>query len=191
MAQEDSLVEMLDSTYASDQSKSSSSDLSRSAPFSKLNACAPEFVPARSPTTISTASASASQSQVQLQVPPPPRVMMPPPPAFHNHYPPRGYSPHQGMAFHMPMQNHVISVHHPNHHHQIQHHVLVQNYHNHHHHTYRNHNQSHHNQKHNHIHRQDEGNQEVELAVEDQKGQKDQHHAGLSDESTQKILNQV
>ncbi len=196
MAQVDSQVETLDSTSASDQSQLSSSDLSRSASFSKLNARAPEFVPARSPattpTTPSSASTSVSQSQVQLQVPPPPRMMMPPPAAFHNHHPPHVYSPHQGTAFHMPMQNHVMPVHpHHHHHHQIQHHVPVQNYQSQHHHHHRNHNQNHHNQKHNHIHRHDEGNQEVELAVEDQKGHKDQHHAGLSDESTQKILNQV
>ncbi|KAJ0034319.1 hypothetical protein Pint_26379 [Pistacia integerrima] len=190
MAQEDSQVETLDSTSAGDQSQPSSSDLSRSASFSKLNARAPEFVPARSPTTSSTTSSTASQSQVQLQVPSPPRVMMPSPAAFHNHHPPHVYSPHQGTAFHVPMQNHVIPVHHHPHHHQIQHHVQVQNYHNHHPHHHRNHNQKH-KQKHNHFHHYDEENQEVEVTVEDQKDQKDQHHGGLSDESTQKILNQV
>ncbi|KAJ4723906.1 la-related protein 6B [Melia azedarach] len=181
--EQQSEVETLDSS-SNDQSQSSSSDpsLSRNSSFSRLNAQAPEFVPTRN---------SSTQSKQQVQQPP--RVVMPPPPPpsamIHSPHHPPLYSPHGTGAFHVAVQNHVIPVHHQIHH--PQHHVPVQNYH--HHHRNHNQNQNHHRQQshHNHNnhnsssnHHQYEDQQEVEFPVKDQKEKK-------SDESVQKILNQV
>jgi La-related protein 7 len=73
---------------AAHSSSQSDPSLSRNVSFSRLNAQAPEFVPTPRP---------SAQPPPRLLVPPPP-----PPPPFHHH---------------VPIQAHVIPVHHPHPHH--------------------------------------------------------------------------
>ncbi|KAK2641614.1 hypothetical protein Ddye_023377 [Dipteronia dyeriana] len=180
-------VETLDSSNNSDDQSQS---LSRNSSFnSRLNAQAPEFVPTRSSTSSSSSSSTQTSKQQQQQLQPPPRLMMPPPPPAAMMHPHHVYSPHHTPPtppFHVPMQNHVIPVHHHQIHHQ--HHAPVQNY------NHRNHNHNNHRHHHNnHHHHEDHQEVSVSVPVKDHhKDKKDHHHGGgLSDESTQKILNQV
>uniref|UniRef100_A0A5B6ZFZ1 Putative la-related protein 6B n=1 Tax=Davidia involucrata TaxID=16924 RepID=A0A5B6ZFZ1_DAVIN len=178
MAQDsDSLSETLDSSLSvndritnddyqsSSTATSSSSDpsLSRNVSFSRLNAQAPEFVPRSS-------SSSSTTPQPRLVIP------QPPPPGLVHVYPPHN-SP-----FHVPIQSHMA----------VPTHVSVQNHHPHPHHVP---------VQYQHHHRQYYGgvgfgdHQEVAVPSQQQAPVELDHASGsrngLSEESTQKILNQV
>ncbi|KAJ9173929.1 hypothetical protein P3X46_017013 [Hevea brasiliensis] len=182
--------ETVDQSQSSSSSSSSDPSLSRNESFSKLNAQAPEFVPTRP----------------QQRPPPPP----PSPPAAMMHI----YPPPPPSTFHVPIHSpvpvpHVIPVqnHHPHHHHQHQHHnqqyVPVRS-HNNHHHGQNSHylpvqyhgNQHHQNQNHfAPTHKKGQSEEDVEVAAKKDVASSD--HAsktdrnGLSDETVQKLLNQV
>ncbi|XP_065860858.1 la-related protein 6B [Euphorbia lathyris] len=204
MAQEredaESSSQTLDHSHSS-SSSSSDPSLSRNASFSKLNAQAPAFVPAR--------------PQQPPPPPPPPRLTVvppPSPPALMHIYPQPPHSP-----FHVPIHSpvpvsHVIPVqnHHP-------HHAHHHNHHQHHHHNQqyvpvRNHNNHHQGQNSHYVPVQYHGNQqhqnhygtgskqgqlEEELDAPAKKDVAPSDHAsksdknGLSDEAMQKLLNQV
>ena len=199
MAQEDSSPDPSPSPpNLSDPSKpdppppsSSSSSLSRNVSFSRLNAQAPEFVPTQQQAP-RLAAAAASASSV---VPPPP----PPPPPMHSFPPPPPPPPfHVAAAIqgHVAVPPHVIPVQHP-------HHVPVQ-YHPHH---------PHHPHPHPHHHHQQYyggggggggggfREQEVGAQVQNQAPVESDHVVAaassssaknkISEEATQKILNQV
>ncbi|XP_030938426.1 la-related protein 6B [Quercus lobata] len=174
----------------SSSSSSSSSSLSRNVSFSRLNAQAPEFVPTQQQAPrLAAASASAAV------VPPPP----PPPPPMHSFPPPPPPPPfHVAAAIqgHVAVPPHVIPVQHP-------HHVPVQ-YHPHH---------PHHPHPHPHHHHQQYyggggggggggfREQEVGTQVQNQAPVESDHVVAaassssaknkISEEATQKILNQV
>ncbi|XP_057527432.1 la-related protein 6B-like isoform X1 [Amaranthus tricolor] len=191
----------LDSTVSSsDQPQStdspvieadSSGSLSRNSSFSKLNAQAPEFVPKKtnlpSPTSI-----TAGDPRV-LIVPPPPT----PPPAMVHVYPPppppQVNSPFPVMP--LPHMNH-------HHHHHPHHHHHQQNYHDHHNNhrndSHRNHHHKHHHQSQ--FHGGSNGEQQEGVGQGSNQQDKDQGQGnnggsrninGLSEESTQKLINQV
>ncbi|KAJ1390753.1 Winged helix-like DNA-binding domain superfamily [Sesbania bispinosa] len=167
MAQE-SLSETPDISPSSSNAQSQPDpSLSRSVSFSRLNAQAPEFVPTR-PTP------RTDLQQPRLVIPPPP----PPPASGMVHV----YSPPPTSPFHIPIQGHVpvasqvVTVQNPHHHLTHQHHIPV------------------HYRSHRHPHQyyasSDSGVQQV------QQSQVEPDHTPpcknkLSDEASQKILNQV
>ncbi|XP_061373051.1 la-related protein 6B [Gastrolobium bilobum] len=169
MAQE-SLSETPDVSPSSSTAQSQPDpSLSRNGSFSRLNAQAPEFVPTR-------ATPRTDLQQPRLVVPPPPP---PPPPASGTVH---VYSPPPTSPFHIPIQGHVpvasqvVPV--QNHHHHLahRHHVPV-------------HYRSHH-LPHQYYVSSDSGVQQV------QQSQVEPDHSPsskskLSDEASQKILNQV
>ncbi|XP_027350219.1 la-related protein 6B [Abrus precatorius] len=137
--------------------------LSRNVSFSRLNAQAPEFVPTR-PTP------RTDLQQPRLVVPPPPP---PPPPASGMVH---VYSPPPTSPFHIPIQGHVVPV---------------QNHHHHHHHLAHQHHVPVHYRSHHHSHQyyvsSDSGVQQSQVDPDHTPSSKSK----LSDEASQKILNQV
>lgn len=134
---------------AAHSSSQSDPSLSRSVSFSRLNAQAPEFVP----------TPRASAQPPRLLVPPPP-----PPPPFHHH---------------VPIQAHVIPVHHPH-----PHHVPVQvQYQPHPHHSHHHHNHNHHQYY----------EQEVapQAQIESDHAPTSSNKNKLPEEASLKVLNQV
>ncbi|KAI4334637.1 hypothetical protein L6164_019301 [Bauhinia variegata] len=148
---------------------------SRSVSFSRLNALAPEFVPAR--TTPRT-----DLQQTRLVVPPPP----PPPPQgmVHVYPPPPTSSFHIPLQGHVPLPSHVVPVQNHRHHLPHQHQVHV------HFHPHNHQQQYYVNSGNGGFGEQDSGLQQV------QQPQLDSDHAfsskgKLSEDASQKILNQV
>ncbi|XP_059448792.1 la-related protein 6B [Corylus avellana] len=132
---------------AAPETAHSDPSLSRNVSFSRLNAQAPEFVP----------TPRASAQPPRLLVPPPP-----PPPPFHHH---------------VPIQAHVIPVHHPH-----PHHVPVQvQYQPHPHHPHHHHN-------HHQFYEQEVAPQ---AQIESDHAPASSNKNKLSEEATVKVLNQV
>ncbi|GAB4825764.1 hypothetical protein Ancab_008639 [Ancistrocladus abbreviatus] len=167
--------------------------LGRTISFSKLNAKAPEFVPMKTQPT--TTVATRGDPRMVMAPPPPP----PPPPlptvagglvhvyAAPNlpiHVPVQGTI---GVGGHVPVQNHQ----------QQQQHVQYGHHHHHQHYQNTHHQHHHHNQKHHPQLYGGGGSGELEVGVQSQQSshEKDLVNAGpkngLSEESTQKIINQV
>lgn len=180
MAQEESLPETSDPS-------SSSSSLSRNVSFSRLNAQAPEFVPTQPPPSRLVAPAPPPP-------PPPPTHPYPTPPAFH-------VAAIQAVVPTPPPPGaHVIPVHHHHHHPHHPHHVPVQ-YHphpNHHHHPHHNNNHSHHQ-----YYgggggggggggfREQEAGAQAQVESDHVAATSSSNKNKLSEEATQKLLNQV
>ncbi|KAK4286609.1 hypothetical protein QN277_003136 [Acacia crassicarpa] len=143
---------------------------SRSVSSSRLNAQAPEFVPTR-PTS------RTDRQQSRLVVPPPPP---PPPPGMVHVYPPTPTSPfHIPIRPHMPVGSHVVPV--QSHHHRLSHQHPV-HYHPHQHQYY--------------VGTAGGGSGDQDPGLQSvQKSQVEPDHTPfknkLSEEATQKILNQV
>lgn len=176
------------STVTSSSSDTNNPTLTRNVSSSRLNAKAPEFVPrtttaASSPSSSSTTTSTTVTTRADLSQP---RLVISPPPTSPGiiHVYPSPNSP-----FHPPIPTHVpVSVpvqnHHPHHHH---HHVPLQ-YHHH----------QHHNHTHNHNHPRPFNGatgflDHKDVSVQAQRtvlGDPDSKD-GLTDEATQKILNQV
>lgn len=174
---------------------SSSSDtnnptLTRNVSSSRLNAKAPEFVP-RTPTAASSTSSSSTTTTATVTTRADlsqPRLVISPPPTSPGiiHVYPSPNSP-----FHAPIPTHVpVSVpvqnHHPHHHH---HHVQLQYHHHQHQHQHQHHNQNHprpFNGATGFLDHKDVSVQ-AQRTVHVDPDSKD----GLTDEATQKILNQV
>ncbi|KAK9288522.1 hypothetical protein L1049_016981 [Liquidambar formosana] len=158
-----------DRTFDSLSSPSSDPSLSRNVSFSRLNAKAPEFVPTRS---TSTPRPDLQQPQPQPQ----PRLVMPqgppppPPPGVVHVFPTPPFH-------HVPIQNHHHHQHHPHpHHHHVQYHPHPQ-------------------QHHQYYGGGGFGEQEVVMQPQQASVDSTDHVStsrnGLSEEATQKILNQV
>ncbi|KAK1413596.1 hypothetical protein QVD17_35372 [Tagetes erecta] len=174
------------STVSTDNNNINDPSLSRNVSFSRLNAKAPEFVPRTtgSATTTTTTTTAAAISSPRLVISPPPTS-----PGIIHVYP----SPNS--PFHAPIPTHVpVTV------------PVVQNHHGHHHQHSHNHNHNHHHvslqyhqhQHHNHSHpRPFNGGtgfvDQKDAAVQAQRtGHGDPElKDGLTDEATQKIINQV
>ncbi|KAK6930412.1 La-type HTH domain [Dillenia turbinata] len=175
MAQDSSssLAETLDSSLSinsaddhSHPSSSSASDpsLSRNVSFSRLNARAPEFVPTRPQTTGAIAVHPDHQQQ--------PRLVIPQPQALVHVYP----SPNSPFHPHVPVQNHhvvPVQYHHP---------------HPHHHHNHHQHHQTHYGGG---RAEQDGVSQQQQQGTDHDRGTSSASRNGLSEEATQKLLNQV
>lgn len=169
---------------------SESGSLTRNLSSSKLNAKAPEFVPKKPISPTPTSAISAADPRVMI-VPPPP----PPPPAMVHVYP-APPSAQVNAAFpviplpHLNHHHHHHNQNHPHHHH-----------HNDHHHHHRNdHHRNDHHRNHHHKHHQHQGGSSGEQQEGVSQGDKDQGQGnnavsrsnnGLSDENTQKLINQV
>lgn len=177
--------ETLDQSSSSFPSSSSDPSLSRNESFSKLNAQAPEFVPTR--------------PQQQRPPPPPPSpsaAMMhiyPPPPPSPFHVPIHSPVP---VPHVIPIQNHHVHHHHPHLQHQYQQYPPVRNHSNHHH-GQNSHYvplQYHGNQNH-FASKKGQSEEDMEVAAKKDIASSDHaskhERAGLSDETVQKLLNQV
>lgn len=163
-----SVADQPQSDHSQPQDAASVSDppLTRNSSFSKLNAQAKEFVPMKAP----VAAPRAADPRLMIAPPPPP-----PPPAVMHVYPSTPASPFpvpipvQGP--HVPMPHHHHQQHHAHHHYHHHHHGQNQNQHNH--------------QKH-HQETMGQGQQD-----KDQGQSKHHQQNGLSEEATQKLINQV
>ncbi|KAI3697166.1 hypothetical protein L6452_29974 [Arctium lappa] len=156
--------------------------LTRNVSSSRLNAKAPEFVPRTTTTTTTTAvspSSSSTTSTTTTTVTQPRLVISPPPtsPGIIHVYP----SPNS--PFHAPIPTHVpVSVPVQNHHPHLHHHHVPIQYHHHH---------QHHNPNHQRPFNGATGFLDhKDVSVQVPRGDPDSKD-GLTDEATQKILNQV
>ncbi|XP_021982428.1 la-related protein 6B isoform X1 [Helianthus annuus] len=191
MAQEPSSSSSSSQTLESPISTSISTDnnnqsLIRNVSFSRLNAKAPEFVPRTTTAAASSSAVSAAVTSSTSDLSQPRLVISPPPtsPGIIHVYP----SPNS--PFHAPIPTHVpvtvpvpVQSHHGHHHHHPHHHVAIQ---------------YHHHQQHNHTHqRQFNGGGTGYLDQKDVSVSQRAVHGdlevkdGLTDEATQKIVNQV
>lgn len=195
------VVETVSSSSAAVSVGDGSGSLSRNSSFSKLNAQAPEFVPKKTHPS-PPSSISGGDPRVMI-VPPPP----PPPPAIVHVFPPPPPPPQVNSPFTVVPLPHV-NHHHPGHHHPPQQHPHHQNQnsheHQHHQHhrsdSHRNHHHNHQKRHHHEFHGGNGGEQQEGAGQGNHQQDKDhaqgnnaatKNNNGLSDENTQKLINQV
>ncbi|XP_021774743.1 la-related protein 6B [Chenopodium quinoa] len=168
---------------------SGSSSLSRNSSFSKLNAQAPEFKPKKTIPSPPSSVIGGGDPRMMIVSPSPSPS---PPPALVHVYPPPPPPPQVNSPFPLIPLPHLNHLHHqPQHQHNQNHHD-----HQHHHHRNDSHRNHHHNQpKHHRSGEQQDGAGQGGHKQDKDHGQGSngaaKNHNGLSDENTQKLINQV